>query len=144
MNDACKTGDISESIFATQALRRGWWVYTSNGHARPADAIVVRPPMRPVSIQIKTASVYPDREDTYGVMVCRGKGPVKVIVEGLGLDQQRPGQIVESGQGRPAVALAQGLHQGHPLGDGHRDLVLFEGEEKIYEHVTTLSGADCE
>ena len=78
MNDACKTGDISESIFATQALRRGWWVYTSNGHARPADAIVVRPPMRPISIQIKTATVYPDREDTYGVMVCRGKGPVKV------------------------------------------------------------------
>ena len=78
MNDNCKTGDISESIFATQALRRGWWVYTSNGHARPADAIVFRPPMRPISIQIKTASIYADRDNSYGVMVCRGRGAIKV------------------------------------------------------------------
>lgn len=77
MNDACKTGDISESIFATEALRRGWWVYTSNGHARPADAIIVRPPLRPITIQIKTATYYADR-DAYGVMACRGKGAVKM------------------------------------------------------------------
>ena len=77
IHTACTTGDLSESIFASESLRRGYWVYTSNGHARPADAIVVRPPLRPITVQIKTATIYTDRDSVYGVMSSRGRGAAK-------------------------------------------------------------------
>lgn len=71
-------GSLSEAIFAAEATRRGWLVYTTNvGHDEPADAIIVKPPHRPVTIQIKTATVYADRNNAYGVMACRGRGATK-------------------------------------------------------------------
>jgi hypothetical protein len=75
----CVTGDLSEAIFAVEGIRRGYTVYTpSVGHSHPADAIIVKPPCRPISVQLKTATVVKNRNRSYSVMVCRGKGSGKV------------------------------------------------------------------
>ena len=71
-------GPISEAFFACEAIRRGWLVYTTNvGHNEPADAIIVRPPNRPIAVQIKTATIAGDRNFSYGVLSCRGRGKNK-------------------------------------------------------------------
>lgn len=76
---SCLTGDLSESIFAVEAIRRGYTVYTPNvGHSHPADAVVVKPPSRPISMQLKTATIDKGRNCSYSVQVCRGRGKTKV------------------------------------------------------------------
>jgi len=50
---ACDLGAVAELEFLTQAKRRGWNVYVPIGHATPADAIIFRPPARPISVQVK-------------------------------------------------------------------------------------------
>lgn len=75
----CNTGDLSESIFAVEGIRRGYTVYTPNvGHSHPADAIVVKPPGRPISVQLKTATIDKGRNQSYSVQVCRGRGLTKM------------------------------------------------------------------
>lgn len=50
---ACDLGTVAELDFMLQAKRRGWNVYAPIGHSTPADAIIFRPPFRPISVQIK-------------------------------------------------------------------------------------------
>lgn len=70
MKDA---GSFSEAVFACEAIKRGWYVYTTNiGHNEPADAIIFRPPGRPITIQIKTASLRKDRKNAYNLRTGRG------------------------------------------------------------------------
>lgn len=75
----CKTGDLSESIFVTESIRRGYSVYTPNfGHSHSADVMVVKPPCRPIAMQLKTATLSKKRSRDYGIMACRGRGLARV------------------------------------------------------------------
>ena len=71
---SCVIGDDSENEFAYLAAKRGWWVYTplTGSHDRPSDIILFKL-HRPVAVQIKTANIYPDRDNAYGIQSCQGK-----------------------------------------------------------------------
>lgn len=67
------SGSYSEAVFASEAVKRGWYVYTTSvGHSEPADAIIFRPPDRPILIQIKTAASRTDRKNAYHIYTGRG------------------------------------------------------------------------
>ena len=51
------------------------------------------------------------------------KGPVKGVEVGLALHQQTPAQVVKAGEAGLVEPLVQGLHQGHPLGEGYLQAV---------------------
>ena len=74
---SCLIGDNSESEFTYLAAKRGWWVFTpvTGAHDRPADVILFRR-FRPVAVQIKTAHIYADRENAYGIPSCQGNQKV--------------------------------------------------------------------
>ena len=75
---SCLIGDDSESEFAYMAGKRGWWVFTplTGAHDRPSDVILFKR-HRPVAVQIKTANLYADRDNAYGIPATQG-GKVKV------------------------------------------------------------------
>lgn len=77
------SGSYSEAVFASEAVKRGWYVYTTSvGHSEPADAIIFRPPERPILIQIKTATRRVDRKNAYCIYTGRGRGSKEAYKKG--------------------------------------------------------------
>lgn len=72
MSTNCQTGAVSELLFCAQAGMRGWSVFTPLGHAHTVDVCLVRPGVRPIGVQVKTAAVTRDQE--YHLQTSRGKG----------------------------------------------------------------------
>jgi hypothetical protein len=52
-NDNCRLGVVTEMIFATIMLERGYDVFSPLGHSQKADLIVHKPPFKSKAIQIK-------------------------------------------------------------------------------------------
>jgi hypothetical protein len=77
----CAKGTSAEVRFIFDADERGWKVYVPLGHAHAADLIILRPPKRPVTVQVKTATYNPHRNN-YGVMTSRGKKTKKAYARG--------------------------------------------------------------
>jgi hypothetical protein len=59
-------------LFCAQAGYRGWEVYMPIGHAQTADVCIFKPPGRPVSAQIKSAS-WDEIRRSYVINSSRGK-----------------------------------------------------------------------
>jgi hypothetical protein len=68
----CQKGAYAEMLFCAQVGFRGWEIYMPIGHAQTADVCIFKPPCRPVTVQVKTASIDHERGG-YGVMASRGK-----------------------------------------------------------------------
>ncbi len=62
-------GDVSELAFELHAIRRGWTVATPRGSAQDFDAILKRPNLRPIVVQVKRAWASP--KNGYSVPCCR-------------------------------------------------------------------------
>jgi hypothetical protein len=77
----CEKGTSAEVRFIFEADGRGWKVYVPLGHAHAADLVILRPPKRPISVQVKTATFNPHRNN-YGVMTSRGKKTKKAYARG--------------------------------------------------------------
>ena len=67
------------------------------------------------------------------------EGAVEGVKVGLALYQQAAAQVVEAGEAGPVEPLVEGLHQGHPLGEGDVQPVAPQQVQEVLEHV--LSGA---
>jgi hypothetical protein len=68
----CQKGAYAEMLFCAQVGFRGWEVYMPIGHAQTADVCIFRPPGRPVSVQIKSAS-WDEDKGSYVINSSRGK-----------------------------------------------------------------------
>jgi hypothetical protein len=68
----CQKGAYAEMLFCAQAGYRGWEVYMPIGHAQTADVCIFKPPVRPVTVQVKMAT-WEDSHQSYSVASSRGK-----------------------------------------------------------------------
>ena len=71
---ACRKGEISETLFIAGAMVHDWEIFTPFGHAQTADVMLTRTNVRPVAVQVKTATL--DR-GAYHVSVKRATGGQK-------------------------------------------------------------------
>lgn len=71
-SESCDSGDIAELEFLPRAKRNGWHVFSPHGHSTPADAIIFRPPTRPISVQIKKG-VYQHRDGNWKITIGSSK-----------------------------------------------------------------------
>ncbi len=71
---ACRKGEISETLFIAGAMVQDWEIFTPFGHAQTADVMLTRDGVRPLAVQVKTAT--PDR-GAYHVSVKRATGGQK-------------------------------------------------------------------
>ena len=71
---ACRKGEISETLFIAGAMVHDWEIFTPFGHAQTADVMLTRANVRPIAIQVKTATI--DR-GAYHVSVKRATGGQK-------------------------------------------------------------------
>ena len=68
---ACRKGEISESLFIVGAMVHDFEIYTPRGHAQTADVCLLRPGLRPMMVQVKTA--YEDgQRGSYSINISRG------------------------------------------------------------------------
>jgi hypothetical protein len=77
---ACRKGELAETLFIAGAMVHDWEIFTPFGHAQTADLCLVRPGGRPITVQVKTATL--DR-GAYHVSVkrsSRGGSPRPYIV----------------------------------------------------------------
>ena len=52
-NDNCRLGVVTEMLFATEMLQRGYDVFSPLGHSQKADLIIHKPPFKAKAIQVK-------------------------------------------------------------------------------------------
>ena len=71
---ACRKGEISESLFIVGAQVHDWEIFTPFGHAQTTDVMLTRAGVRPIAVQVKTATL--DR-GAYHVSVKRATGGQK-------------------------------------------------------------------
>jgi hypothetical protein len=71
---ACRKGEISETLFIAGAMVHDWEIFTPFGHAQTADVMLTRANVRPIAVQVKTATL--DR-GAYHVSVKRATGGLK-------------------------------------------------------------------
>jgi hypothetical protein len=71
---ACRKGEIAETLFIAGAMVQDWEIFTPFGHAQTADVILTRDGVRPLAVQVKTATL--DR-GAYHVSVKRATGGQK-------------------------------------------------------------------
>jgi hypothetical protein len=71
---ACRKGEISETLFIAGAMVQDWEIFTPFGHAQTADVMLTRANVRPIAVQVKTATI--DR-GAYHVSVKRATGGLK-------------------------------------------------------------------
>lgn len=71
---ACRKGEIAETLFIAGAMVHDWEIFTPFGHAQTADVMLTRAGVRPMAVQVKTASL--DR-GAYHVSVKRATGGLK-------------------------------------------------------------------
>jgi hypothetical protein len=71
---ACRKGEISESLFIVGAQVHDWEIFTPFGHAQTTDVMLTRAGVRPIAVQVKTATL--DR-GAYHVSVKRATGGLK-------------------------------------------------------------------
>ena len=68
---ACDKGDHAEFLFCAAAAGKGYKILVPWGHSGTSDIWVMKPPSRPISIQIKRAW-YDAKRKNYGITVARG------------------------------------------------------------------------
>ncbi len=68
---ACRKGELSESLFIVGAQACNWEIFTPFGHAQTTDVMLTRSGVRPIGVQVKTATL--DR-GAYHVSVKRATG----------------------------------------------------------------------
>ncbi len=71
---ACRKGEISETLFIAGAMVHDWEIFTPFGHAQTTDVMLTRSGVRPIGVQVKTATL--DR-GAYHVSVKRATGGQK-------------------------------------------------------------------
>jgi|694.fasta_scaffold32235_16 hypothetical protein len=71
---ACRKGEISETLFIAGAMVNDWEIFTPFGHAQTADVLLTRDGVRPIAVQVKTATL--DR-GAYHISVRRNSGGQK-------------------------------------------------------------------
>jgi hypothetical protein len=54
---ACRKGEIAETLFIAGAMVHDWEIFTPFGHAQTADVILTQDGVRPVAVQVKTATL---------------------------------------------------------------------------------------
>ena len=69
------------------------------------------------------------------------KTAVEAVEIRLTLHQKRPAQVVEAGEAGAVQPLLQGLHQGHPFGEGDLQPAPPESIEKFLKHGLTSRSA---
>ena len=52
---ACRKGELAETLFIAGAMAHDWDIFTPFGHAQTADLCLIRPGVRPITVQVKTA-----------------------------------------------------------------------------------------
>lgn len=67
---ACHSGMLAEMGLAKEAAARGFAVFFPVGHAHSADLVLWKPPARPISVQVKTATW---RKGSFQFMACAPK-----------------------------------------------------------------------
>jgi hypothetical protein len=72
---ACRKGEIAETLFIAGAMVNDWEIFTPFGHAQTADVLLTRGGVRPIAVQVKTATL--DRS-AYHISVKRASGGQKV------------------------------------------------------------------
>ena len=68
---ACRKGEIAEIKFIDGAMSHDWEIFTPFGHAQTTDVMLTRAGVRPIAVQVKTATL--DR-GAYHVSVKRATG----------------------------------------------------------------------
>jgi hypothetical protein len=54
---ACRKGELAETLFIAGAMAHDWDIFTPFGHAQTADLCLVRPGVRPITVQVKTGTL---------------------------------------------------------------------------------------
>ena len=71
---ACRKGELAETLFIAGAMVHDWEIFTPFGHAQTTDVMLTRSGVRPIGVQVKTATR--DR-GAYHVSVKRATGGFK-------------------------------------------------------------------
>lgn len=56
-SSTCDAGTIAEMFVATEAAKNGFSVFFPIGHSQKADLIIWKPPIRPLTVQVKKATM---------------------------------------------------------------------------------------
>ena len=54
---ACRKGEIAETLFIAGAMVHDWEIFTPFGHAQTTDVMLTRSGVRPIGVQVKTATL---------------------------------------------------------------------------------------
>jgi hypothetical protein len=66
------SGDIAESAFLKEVIKRGWKAFAPWGHASRADLCIWKPPSSPLTVQIKKG-VWQRDNQCWKIMIGSGK-----------------------------------------------------------------------
>ena len=54
---ACRKGEIAETLFIAGAMVHDWEIFMPFGHGQTADVLLTHDGVRPIAVQVKTASL---------------------------------------------------------------------------------------
>jgi hypothetical protein len=70
-SSTCDSGTRAEMFVAMEAAKNGFSVFFPIGHSQKADLIIWKPPMRPLTVQVKKATI--QEGGSYKFMIGSGK-----------------------------------------------------------------------